>query len=264
MMHFVFLAISPALIIAGALSEAAPPALGRATLSLFDLDPEYINVNQGSYGSTPTPVRQATEALVRQTERNPDLWFRGGLNLSAPDGESTYTGELTATRARIAQYLGTKKEDTVIVDNASHGINAILRSVPALLTHKGILHLDLAYFEVKRAAAFLVPRGHTIHEVNTTSLGTHFEDTAALVKLLKHALTAAAANGTNVGMCIFSHIVSVPAIVMPVEALAKECRASGALTLIDGAHVPGNLGPQVLQSIAAETGGVDFWVGNGE
>ena len=76
---------------------------------------------------------------MRRAERNPDLWFRGGLNESVAKGQSTYTAELDRTRALVAEYLGSKKADTVIVDNASHGINAILRSVPAMLRKKGVL-----------------------------------------------------------------------------------------------------------------------------
>ena len=45
----------------------------------FNLDADYINVNQGSYGSTPWRVRQATEHLVKTAEANPDLWFRHNL-----------------------------------------------------------------------------------------------------------------------------------------------------------------------------------------
>ena len=52
--------------------QEKPPAFGHPMLAEFDLDPKYTNLNQGSYGSTPRRVRQATEALVLAAEANPD------------------------------------------------------------------------------------------------------------------------------------------------------------------------------------------------
>ena len=98
------------------------------------MDPLYVNVNQGSYGCTPTKVRHVTEALVRETEWNPDLWFR--FNISG-DGDSHMTAMLARTRAFVAAYIGANVEDTVLVDNASHGIAAVLRSIFASSCPRG-------------------------------------------------------------------------------------------------------------------------------
>ena len=129
-------------------TKTAPPAFGHPMLAEFDLDPAYTNLNQGSYGSTPAKVRQAQEALVVTAEANPDLWFRNNLTGT---GNSLYIDDLVATRAALAAYIKAPVNETSLVDNASHGINAILRSVPAFLAKKGILYLDLAYGEVKAA-----------------------------------------------------------------------------------------------------------------
>jgi hercynylcysteine S-oxide lyase len=129
-----------------------PPAFGHPMLAEFDLNPAYTNVNQGSYGSTPRRVRKATEALVVAAEANPDLWFRNNLTGT---GNSLYIEQLIKTREALAKYINAPPNETSIVDNASHGINAVLRSVPAFLAKKGILYLDLAYGEVKSAIAFM-------------------------------------------------------------------------------------------------------------
>ena len=246
--------------------QEKPPAFGHPMLAEFDLDAKYTNLNQGSYGSTPRRVRQATEALVRAAEANPDLWFRGGL---ASDGANAlYIDQLIASRKALADYIKAPANETSIVDNASHGINAVLRSVPDFLTKKGILYLDLAYGEVKAALSYMggsypgadsdpsidsPGHRHPLHQVNTSSLGTDL-GAARLVPLVEAAL--AAAQG-GVGLCSFSHIVSIPALVLPVKELAAACRRAGALTLIDGAHVPGNL------ELDVPSLGADFYVGNG-
>jgi selenocysteine lyase/cysteine desulfurase len=242
-------------------SAAPPPAFGHPMLAEFNLDPNYTNVNQGSYGSTPTKVRQATEQLVVAAEANPDLWFRSNMT---SNGNSVYINLLLESREALAAYIKAPRNETSIVDNASHGINAVLRSVPAFLEKKGILYLDLAYGEVKAAMAYMSgtfpgePTSpsfqHPTFEVNTTSLGLDVADPALLVPLVEAALRDA---GGAVGLCSFSHIVSIPAIILPIKELAAACRAAGALTLVDGAHVPGNLDLDVPSL------GADFYVGNG-
>jgi hypothetical protein len=55
----------------------------------------------------------------------------------------------------------------------------------------------------------------------------------------------------------FSHITSLPSIVLPVAELAAVCKAHGVLVLIDGAHALGQLPVNVTAL------GVDAWLGNG-
>jgi hercynylcysteine S-oxide lyase len=133
-------------------TSATPPAFGHPMLAEFNIDPAYTNVNQGSYGSTPIKVRKATEQLVLTAEANPDLWFRSNMTSS---GNSVYINMLLETRKELAKYIKAPMNETNIVDNASHGINAVLRSVPAFLEKKGILYLDLAYGEVKAAMTYM-------------------------------------------------------------------------------------------------------------
>jgi hypothetical protein len=50
---------------------------------------------------------------------------------------------MDALRERVAKYLGAKKEDIVFVPNASHGMNAVLRSLKIQPGEK-ILYLNTA------------------------------------------------------------------------------------------------------------------------
>jgi hypothetical protein len=61
-----------------------PPAFGHAMRAEFDLNASYTNLNQGSYGSTPTKVRHATEALVKLAENNPDARMQGSNTRQLP------------------------------------------------------------------------------------------------------------------------------------------------------------------------------------
>ena len=57
-------------------------------------------------------------------------------------------------------------------------------------------------------------------------------------------------------MLFLSHITSLTAIILPIEELIARARERGIITVIDGAHTPGQIDLNLGQ-IAA-----DFYVGN--
>lgn len=59
-----------------------------------------------------------------------------------------YQGTLQTVRTRLAHYTGTRTEDLVLVENASAGVNAVLRSLADALPLKAgdaIMLMDIAY-----------------------------------------------------------------------------------------------------------------------
>jgi hercynylcysteine S-oxide lyase len=118
------------------LYKQPPPPFGHALLKYYALDPEYINLNNGSvlptvlwkdsllifgdlgsYGTTPKPVLEAVKELTLEIESNPDLFHR-----------LTYQKRLNAVREKLARLIGAKTDEVVLVTNASTGINTILRN----------------------------------------------------------------------------------------------------------------------------------------
>ena len=97
---------------------SAQPRFGHQLLPLFALQPNYTNLNHGSYGSVPRSVTAAANNWTDYCEANPDLFYRFD-GLWAP---------FEAVRARLAAYIGAEVNDTVVVENASNGVNAVLRS----------------------------------------------------------------------------------------------------------------------------------------
>jgi selenocysteine lyase/cysteine desulfurase len=63
--------------------------------------------------------------------------------------------------------------------------------------------------------------------------------------------------GDYVYLASFSHIASLPAVILPVKELVALCASRGILTLIDGAHALGQI-PVNVTDINA-----NFWLGNG-
>ena len=224
---------------AGTHTHAIDAQFGHKLRSLFALADNYTNLNHGSYGSPPKRVLEAAREWELRMESNPDRWFRYDVY-----------GLVDRVRERLAAYLGADPEDIAFVPNASHGVNAVLRSlkVPA---KKKILYLSSAYKMVKNTLDFLETfREDQLLEVPVTWPATQDEIVASVSAALE-------ANPGAVHAASFSHIVSVPGAVLPVKALTKLCQRHGALVLIDGAHALGQV-PVNLTDI-----GADFWVGNG-
>jgi selenocysteine lyase/cysteine desulfurase len=97
--------------------QTAPPPFGHALHKYFAFDPAYVNLNHGSYGSLPLPVKRYVDALEDEAEANPDKWCR-----------FTYYPLLTAVREQVAQLIGAPTDECVIVQNTSVGIATVLRN----------------------------------------------------------------------------------------------------------------------------------------
>lgn len=50
---------------------------GKKRLADFYLDPTYININHGSYGSCPRKVMEYKRKMEELCDFNTDKWFRG-------------------------------------------------------------------------------------------------------------------------------------------------------------------------------------------
>ena len=101
--------------------------------SLFLLDEEVAFTNHGSFGTIPRPVYDARAELLRCMERHPDAWFRRDLR-------PLYFAACEA----VAEFIGASKQEVVFVDNATTGVNTVLRSI-GLGPKDGVLLTSLSY-----------------------------------------------------------------------------------------------------------------------
>lgn len=212
-------------------------AFGHDLLSQFAFRQGYTCLNHGSYGSAPLTVTASAENFTRWMESCPDAYFRFDV-----------WGPYDAVRARMAAYIGASVNDTVFVENASNGVNAVLRSLArAAPPGKLFLYLNTAYYMVKMVMSYVEPDNRLM--VNVTQPLSN----AAVLAAVRAALEA---NKGNVYAASFSHIVSVPGVILPVKELAALCREYGVFSLIDGAHALGHIPVDVVDI------GADAWLGN--
>ncbi len=187
----------------------------------FLLDPDVTFLNHGSYGACPAPVFARYQELQRELERNPVEFLARRFD------------ELTAeARAALATFVGARAEDLVFVPNATAGLNAVIRSL-RLEPGDEVLTTRHEYGAVTRTWAFAG---------------------AKLVYAEPEEL--AAAIGPRTRAVSVSHITSLTALVLPVKEICAAAREAGVLSIVDGAHVPGQL-PLDLARL-----GADIYAGN--
>jgi isopenicillin-N epimerase len=187
----------------------------------FLLDPEITFLNHGSYGACPVPVFEAYQAWQRELESNPVQFLA-----------RRFEELLGEARASLAAVVGARPEDLVFVPNATAGLNAVIRSL-RLEPGDEVLTTRHEYGAVQRTWEFAG---------------------AKLVYAGPDDLVRAIGPRTRV--VSLSHITSPTALVLPVAEVCAAAREAGVLSIVDGAHVPGQL-PLDLEQL-----GADIYAGN--
>jgi isopenicillin-N epimerase len=225
------------------------PAFGRSFLSHWWLDPEITYLNHGTVGATPRVVLEAQHAWQRRIEAQPASFLFRELMRVTPDEPGAPRLLLRQAADAVGDFLGARGDDLVFVDNASTGINAVLRSL-ALRPGDEIVVLDQAYGAVVLAARFVArAAGATVVTVETP-FPVEGDPTEAYAEAVERALTP------RTRLAVLDHVSSETALTLQMAAMIARCRAHDVPVLVDGAHVPGAL-PLDIAAL-----GADWYVGN--
>ena len=206
--------------------------------SLFLLRPDVTFLNHGSYGACPRPVFEEYQRWQMQLESQPVAFLDPARGLS---------GWMRDARVAVAAEVGTDADNIVGVMNATTGLNIVAQSLN-LRAGDEILTTDHEYKALEKTWAYIARRtGAKIVSVTVPlPLTTEAQFT--------DCLTAGFTDRTRV--LFLSHITSATALVFPIRPMVAEARARGILTVIDGAHAPGQI-PLDLDAL-----GADFYAGN--
>ena len=225
------------------------PTFGRSLLSHWWLDPAVTYLNHGTVGATPRVVLEAQHAWQRRAEAQPAAFlFRELMRLTLDDAAAPRPLLRQAADA-VGEFVGVRGDDLVFVDNASTGVNAVLRSI-ALRPGDEIVVLDQAYGAVIKAAEFVARAVGAKVVVVATPFPVQGDPAEEYADAVERALTP------RTRLAILDHISSHTALTLPVAAMTARCRARGVPVLIDGAHAPG----AIVLDVAAF--GADWYVGN--
>jgi isopenicillin-N epimerase len=200
---------------------------------LFLLDPDLVFLNHGVFGACPRPVFAEYQRFQRELERSPVEF----LAL-----ERGFPARIGAARARLAAYVGAPASDLVFVRNATAGINAVARS------------LDLQPGDEIVASVHEYGANELLWRTVCEASGACYVAVDTRPARSVDALLGAVTPRTRA--LFVSHISSPTALRFPVEELCVRARAAGVLTIVDGAHAPGQIALE-LQAL-----GADLYAGN--
>ena len=126
---------------------------GRLMLAQWRLDPEVIYLNHGTVGATPRRVLAKQQEIRDEIERRPSQFLLRELTGIVVGMPRPAAPRLRAAANEVALFVGAKGDDFAFVENATTGVNAVLRSLD-LGEGDEVLVTDHVYGAVAKAAAF--------------------------------------------------------------------------------------------------------------
>lgn len=179
-------------------------------------------LNNGSLGVLPRPVYQTMAAYLENA---------AALELSYPYPRWGYE-TLDEEREEMSKFLGCKKDELALMHNATEAISTVAAGLDlkpgdeVLMTNQE--HVSgKSGWEEKRARF-----GITIREV---PIPLPPKDPAQLADLMISAI------GPKTRVISFSGMTSPTGLILPIREICDAARAKGILTLVDGAHMHGQM-----------------------
>ncbi len=209
--------------------------------SHFLLDPRVVFLNHGSFGACPRPVFETYQRWQRELERQP-------VEFLARRAE----GLMAEARTRLAGTLGCQADEVVYFPNPTTAINMVVRSLE-LGPGDEILATDHEYGAMDRTWRFICQnRGARYVRLPIPLPVTSQSDFVERLWSGVNPRTRAV---------FLSHITSQTALKFPVEAVCERARRAGLLSIVDGAHAPGQI-PLDLTTLGADlyTGACHKWL----
>ncbi len=203
---------------------------------LFLLRPDIIFLNHGSFGACPKPVFEEYQRWQLELERQP-VEFLG----------RRFDDLMREARQALSALVGADPDDVVYVPNATTGLNIVSRSLQ-LQPGDVVLGTDHEYGALDRTWKFLCAKRGANYIRQPVPLPVRSAE--EVVEAIWSGVTP------RTRVLFVSHITSPTAITFPVAELVRRGREAGLITIVDGAHAPGQI------ELDLDAMGCDFYSGN--
>ncbi len=194
---------------------------GKHLKKLWYLDENITFLNHGSFGATPKTVLEAVAKWQIELEKEPVEFF---LN--------QYFDLIRQLAERLGKILGSDGDSIVFVDNATTGINTVLKSLQSEFNKDDeILFTNHIYPAARNSVNYLCEKTGAIPmEVFTPYRVT---DISQITEIIKNSITA------KTKLLLIDHIFYTGGIIAPIKEIVEICRKNESYVLVDGAHAPG-------------------------
>ncbi|KAH7071961.1 pyridoxal phosphate-dependent transferase [Paraphoma chrysanthemicola] len=207
----------------------------------FLFEKGYVNLNHGSFGTYPRPVRDQLRSYQDAAEARPDSFIR-----------YEYPKVLDQSRAAMAKLLNAPTQTLVFVPNATTGVNTVLRNL-VFAPGEHILYFDTIYGACEKTVSYIT---ETTPASSVKIQYSYPVEDDWLVAEFHRVVKEVEDKGGKVKVAIFDTVVSMPGVRMPFQRLTAACKERRVLSCIDGAHGVGHV------EIDLGTLDPDFFVSN--
>ena len=187
----------------------------------FYLNPEITFLNHGSYGACPISVLNENHKWQKVMERDPVRFMHDEIYV-----------QLDYSRSELAKYVHCDKNSIVYFPNPTHAISAVIDNIvidkndEILSTNLEYGSCDRMWFDhAKKNKYKYIKSNIDLPIINKETFLNNFWDYAS----------------KNTKYIFISHITSGTGMLLPIEEIIKESKRLGILTIIDGAHTPGQI-----------------------
>ncbi len=212
--------------------EAAPQQMPSSSLpddrywaeirKLFLIPADEIYLNNGTCGSSPTPVLRAVVDSYHKLEQMDD-----------PDPEQYPLfgyGPFDEFRTPLAKFVGATKDEIAIVRNATEA-NAIMANALDMQPGDEVLMTDQEHPSGEGPWGLRAKRYGIVIKRFKLPLPPKSPD--EVLKLVESSITP------KTKVIFVSHITTVTGVVLPVKEISSLARSKGIVSMIDGAQVCG-------------------------
>ncbi|ETV76513.1 hypothetical protein H257_09520 [Aphanomyces astaci] len=213
---------------------------GHDLKAAFFLDPTWIFLNHGAFGSTLRLAMHTAQMWRDYAEEQPLKFIDRELFFHLVD----------SIKALASSIRASSPKDVVLLTNATAGINTVVESMAKRMRPgDSIYTLDVAYGAVKKLLHQVCSEHELMLHTQALPYATSHDDDAILTFI-------ADTIPPDCKLVVVDHITSNTATVLPVQRIVELCHARGIPVLVDGAHGLLNLDLDVSDI------GADFYVGN--
>ena len=196
----------------------------------WGLDPETVFLNHGSFGATPLAILHEQRRWQDWMELEPVRFF-----------EELLPPALVESREALATMLSCDPDDLALIENATSGVNTILRSFD-FKPGDEIIVPDHAYQACRNAIDFVASRNDVT--VVIVNIPFPLEGPEVVIELILNSVTE------NTVLAMIDTVTSPTGLRMPFEELTSLLEEKGVAVLLDAAHGIGMI-PLSLKDLGA-------------
>jgi isopenicillin-N epimerase len=193
----------------------------------FLLDPTITFLNHGSFGACPKPIFEEYQRLQLELENEPVYFIL--------KKQAEY---LKIAKESLAKYIGCNENDFFFTPNPTFAVNTIMRSLD-LKEGDEILSTNHEYGAMDRTWNFYCKK----------SGAKYIRQNISLPVVSKEQILEEFWSGytSKTKIVFLNQISSATALIFPVKEICDKARELGLITIIDGAHVTGQMDLNIME-----------------